>query len=1301
MKTFSLQRTNPRLSTNIKLLVTDDQLYLETINSNRFLSRTAFKVFEYNEDLTFGNNIKNFAKLFADTDVLYDVVDEQAFNVTDKTSLQFHQLYDYGVYSDISKLIDEKYRFFAPLHVDTNDLPDAFVIIRIPAKDEEASKSFSKVSDYINTGKIVKTFELKKLKRILKDHEKSSINMQYDHGTTTKGLSLSSGLYASKVESTIDTLLANETTITEFENTITNKFKEHSLIYNDLLNLEFAFDDETIDEFVRYVGMYVNFNETSKSIADSYENVGAIRLYRKSNGYFQYNNDVVLSTYDVTRHSQFANGFGLTKAPEVRVKVNLKPTPGQSLIIRFDNIVEHTLLFDSINLQGNVNDVAQTIASELTTSYNGKYSILKCFVENGNEIVIRSSNNDTTAERLSITLPSSIQITKPVFNDDNVELYNNNFIGSNSHTISLNTYFNPTVFNKLRYKDNEGTFHSSSIVRVTKYAGDYMYHLADPVENASTAPNNVWFVQTMQDQPIVCSVVDHKDFDFDTTTSEYNDVLDFDIDKYKTYLLNIVNDDDFRGRADDLYNDNHPGLPASVSELASYKQTLRNNIDKYFDSIDLNRKYLFNEVDLSTHEATTTDNEYDRLSENKLSSLLGRNRLYKFINKWTYNAGSDVYYNNYRMNIALPFRYDSFTPSLETVNRDIRYHTHSWLIIGEGRLPYLNVDEDNIKKCLSYSRKPLTFDMLKSKTEDAYDYLTYETKLKLHESFSRLMYDDKQDACYTYFRGTLLRFEDKTLNDYKFAAILFSQEPVQDDVLRMRWVRNDTFKTLTLVVNFYIPDPILTTLERGNDFYFLDRSLLYFSETIYSTGLDSVDFGTDEISLSLYDNQKPKKYLNNVVTNDWFYNDNGTTLLYVSRGDLRRFNTPLDEILSIGQNLTIDFTTTELTTSPFYGMQITFNDIQEVSSDHFWCKQILVKHVLTSDPDGQHDLDISDNIVDNVITIDVYAQYNLNNNLFNENNAVYISRAIAYENATYNKIVSASSNNARYRELSLSNLSSELASRKIIQTTDDNKTSYLNASIIDPTKTEIAVSLSKLDDSTLSRLANTYLFPIIRYSGTYVPQTKTLLSFNSDDRFNRVFADDPVMSNRYKLSISRLSNNLDRVRSYNETLIRDIMEPKFYEYSINSITNDEDSIVSLPWIWNPSEWKSFVSTVFNSTDTLTYDLIITSEITDLIDLLNEQIKHFCPIQSFDLTNELKKNMLTLRYDVSDETLSNFDVEREIVKNFIENTFIKIYELKSVQKTSDNSFVNFVVDDSILTILDDIDSNEQFRLTFKR
>ncbi|BBI90688.1 hypothetical protein HYO65_gp296 [Tenacibaculum phage PTm1] len=208
-----------------------------------------------------------------------------------------------------------------------------------------------------------------------------------------------------------------------------------------------------------------------------------------------------------------------------------------------------------------------------------------------------------------------------------------------------------------------------------------------------------------------------------------------------------------------------------------------------------------------------------------------------------------------------------------------------------------------------------------------------------------------------------------------------------------------------------------------------------------------------------------------------------------------------------------------------------------------------------------------------------------------------------------------------------------------------------------------------------------------------------LLEFGSDDRYSRIFSRELVQTNRNRLSISRLSTTLDRTNKYKETYLRDIMFSNFYQYSSPSNNNDLQSRKGLPWISNCMEFRSYTSIVLNSSEVLNLNITKSDE-NDLATDLIEQLKIYCPLSEFTLTSEIKRDILNLKYDVSNLTEPNYNIQNEIVSNFIKNTFLSVYELESVQLV-DEIFVNFVVYDSILNILDSVPNGTNLNLTFRR
>lgn len=1268
MASYSLHKTNPRLASNLKIVTdSNDQLYIESINSSEYLSRSIFKGFQYNEALEYGTNIRNFCNQLTNLDDIYDIYNEKYLDVNDSLGQQFHQLYNYGCYSEESQSIDENLRFFAPIHLDTTavDWPDYFVIFKVDATEYKEFDFDNSLSTWINRGELVHTQDLSKIKKLIFDQiEDSNIDIDFTQNIGTIGLNTNTGLQSRSEEFSVDQLLENETTITEFENWITNSYSRHGLIYSNIVNLEFAFTDPNpSNSFVRYVGMYVNRNDVDFAQLKEYKDSGAVRLIEKESGIVKFNNTDVEETYYKKDFSRFANSFADRKTPLFEFNLIMKPQVGQQIKIFFDNTLEHTITFTPTLIGSNVEETKENIVYNINREYQGKSTTIKASIVNK---LIRLESNSALlrSDKIRVELPKEFPVKKPLFN---LTEFNNNFIGSGSKTVILNDYINPEKYPHIMYFNSDNVEEFRKITRVTQYKGDYLYELDQDI-NKSSEPGNIWFVEELKSQPILGSILEHRYLDFDQTESDYTDILDFDVDKFKTYLIDQVNDQTFIGDAVNYFDLLTPDELTST-QISFYKALVISKITKFFDSIDLHKEYLIKSIDLLTTESSTTTNEYSRLSEESYPILSEKNRLYQFINKWAYVYGNDVYENPYRLNISLPFRHDGFSPSTKTIERDIRNHTHSWFILGEGQMPYSPINESTVKKHLSYTKYPIEPSNLTDITTDAYELLQYETNQQTVVAWSNIFYDKSQDACYAFFRGVLYRFESNKLDGYRFAIILKGRNTIIDDVYQMNYYQNDTFKTLTLMIDFYIPDPILTSLERGDSQYYLDRSLLYFSNEIYTTSKTPIDFGTDGISLRLYDTNIQKTYLGKPVTKSWSYSSNNGNIMWVGRGNSARFNVSFSDLLNVGDDFEINYTLSSDTNSPFFGMIIRFEEIVEVDKDHFWCSRIIIKSNLTEDPDGVDDLDIADNIVNEIKTYNVYDEYVANNNIFNDNNTIYISRAIAFENCIYDKILSPNANNARYKEISLSNIHNFLLTNAVEINQADQ---WIKTTILPPQDIQVLIKLWTQNGS-LKKLLNPYQMSMVRYSGKYKPLAKNIFKAKDVDELKRIFPTDFSHVNEYKLNVSKnVSTPEFRVESFQD-FIPTRERINFYSY-VSAITGNNVARKELPWIVYPNEYRHFNSLVFNSVEELSVTTSISKKI-NLIDVMKSKVSKWLNLNSDDLSDQIKIDFLRLYYEATPETVKNFDIDRLIVTHFMEGVFTKIYRIKDI-KTNTGQIVQY-------------------------
>jgi len=298
-KSFQLIRTNPRLTTNYKIVVSSDyDMYLESFDSSKDLSDDRYKHYLLSIDSVLENDMpkfyaglpKNIAfspKSEHDVDVMYDTYNNQ-----------FDETYYAGADEVEDTWYKEEFEYFAPLYVIKNELPSNFIIMRIDdANIYEKTGSDYTIStlnkdnfrdEIIDKWKCTNVYDLSNETAIGKFFDRN-INdntrfPDYSFFFDTKkynyskwaGLEYKSGVYRT-AELFLDGKLNFENPHFNLEEYITKGFEENGIIYPYIMNLKFLFDDSpaTPTEFKkwsmnRYYGFYTNDLELVKTIT-SYE----------------------------------------------------------------------------------------------------------------------------------------------------------------------------------------------------------------------------------------------------------------------------------------------------------------------------------------------------------------------------------------------------------------------------------------------------------------------------------------------------------------------------------------------------------------------------------------------------------------------------------------------------------------------------------------------------------------------------------------------------------------------------------------------------------------------------------------------------------------------------------------------------------------------------------------------------------------------------------------------------------------------------------------------------------------------
>lgn len=287
MKSFSILRTNVGLTTNVKVVVdTDYNLYLDSIESNSDLSNTRYKKFKFTSKNYYDELVPFFFKK-TPIDISYDIkYDNDVHLMSSDFSNQYDELYNYGARNIISnKDYNEEFEYFAPLYITKTGLPSNFIIFRVdgPGIDLLTKENF--ISDIVNSLKFVKMWDLNNdtnLSKWLNNNFKNNnsfpdtpleIDFKELEFCKWNGIDYETGGYSSK-SLFIDDILDEEKEVFELEKFIFNNYKNNKIIFPNIINFSFLFDDEPSTpnskrkwSINRYYGFYLDNLEKVTTIS--------------------------------------------------------------------------------------------------------------------------------------------------------------------------------------------------------------------------------------------------------------------------------------------------------------------------------------------------------------------------------------------------------------------------------------------------------------------------------------------------------------------------------------------------------------------------------------------------------------------------------------------------------------------------------------------------------------------------------------------------------------------------------------------------------------------------------------------------------------------------------------------------------------------------------------------------------------------------------------------------------------------------------------------------------------------------
>jgi hypothetical protein len=296
-KSFALLRTNPKLSSNIKLIVDSiGDMFLGAFKANKSLSKVEYQKFEINQDGSYSNDVSRFFKGIPVNERFQILRKNSDLTPYSDYAFQYEQQYNSGARFNSTKLYDEQYKVFAPIWID-RQIPKKFVVYRVldveykEQYSEDTLGQNSRILELLKNATIIKTFDLtkeSKLGKYLHNHvydkgvPKSCINFNFggEASAEFKGIDTTKGGFASKKEFLGGDYIRKDNPEIYANGLLSSGFERHGLISANLINMEFMFDDTTATDYeiYRYFGLYVDDIEEGSFNVDAISKSGIISI---------------------------------------------------------------------------------------------------------------------------------------------------------------------------------------------------------------------------------------------------------------------------------------------------------------------------------------------------------------------------------------------------------------------------------------------------------------------------------------------------------------------------------------------------------------------------------------------------------------------------------------------------------------------------------------------------------------------------------------------------------------------------------------------------------------------------------------------------------------------------------------------------------------------------------------------------------------------------------------------------------------------------------------------------------------
>lgn len=843
---FEVLRTNPKLSTNVKLMVSDNGLFLSTFSADENLDKSSLKDVRISGDGLYNKDVYNFYRINkVEKASAYKVfAGESTLVMHDDFKKQYEMMYSVGAEYINSKVYSEEFGILAPLWLNKK-LPHYFIVFKVanPAFSNLADSDIDDINDrttfttdVLANCEIIKVFDLSEKTKIgsyinrytqQEDFPQAPLYASFDRHIPSRyyGFSYDNGTLMYAEESNANNMLNIDRTQLDFDKFITDGFERNGIVCANLMNIEFLFNDETSSEYTinRYFGMYCdtldfdldtqtpNF-QSIYAVDDVFGGLHSVNALDQSDVASKLDK---YSVYDTT------NVYNINAVPmkETNVYAQLKLDAndieegvGYTFYMKNINSADTELgsvipydptkdcisrsPFDFQISKIDVNVTARNFAQALNNictlfkAYavdNYVYLIATAYGPRFNDLyMVRDIKDNETSPMVKCFKGGIVSSYKgSVFKTEKIEKIEKLSRTAHNEYVAVSDILEYTIEPIF---DNNGKFLGFN--DIDKYS-----IVVFDKPNVQCKYNQISLYDRFDSSLKVLSFYPIKDFDFSTHSTMYSKSVYYD---------NKGIDGNYNGDGisdSDVSDSNVSDSDSDYTDIMSIKEVtkLRNNFYVKMGGFP----YLSSEL---TQSAINT--EYDRLNENYIykDGFCNASKVIPYINKWSYfDDGLDARHNPYRLNVNLAFGVNNFSPN-PNVQLDQNAFTHEWYYIYD-----------------STYNKALDFNKLLQ--DETHDYFTdfflndtiYFSNKHDGKKYSRFHFGSQSSYAETMFNGVRIVAKNKQngntyysdeLNGYRFSVILNITENITDNPICV--VKNDTFKFIVIVVTMNFTTVITT-----------------------------------------------------------------------------------------------------------------------------------------------------------------------------------------------------------------------------------------------------------------------------------------------------------------------------------------------------------------------------------------------------------------------------------------------------------------------------------------------------------